>query len=468
MSNYQMLIGGKMVDGDLSMDVINPATEQVIARCPRASLAQLDAAVAAARAAFPVWSAMSMDARRAALVTAADTIEANAADIARILTQEQGKPLAAALEETYGAAAFFRYFAAMDLPGEVLADDDTRRVEVRYRPLGVVGAIVPWNYPLILAAFKIPPALLAGNTIVVKPAGTTPLATLHLGRLLATAFPVGVFNVIADANDLGAEMTRHAGIDKISFTGSTATGAKVMAGAAATLKRVTLELGGNDAAIVLDDVDVKAVAPKLFASAFTNSGQVCIAVKRLYVPDALYDALCSELAALADAAVVGNGLDEGTQFGPLQNRMQFERVKELLEDARRHGKVIAGGQVANPGEGFFIRPTIVRDINDGTRLVDEEQFGPVLPVIRYGSIDDAVARTNSSPYGLGGSVWSSNSARAHAVAERIESGTVWVNKHLDLTPDVPFAGCRQSGVGTELGMDGLREFTQRRVINVAK
>ena len=468
MSAYQMLIGGEMVDGDLSMDVINPATEQVIARCPRASLAQLDAAVAAARAAFPAWSAMSMDARRAALVTAADTIDANAADIARILTQEQGKPLAAALEETYGVAAFFRYFAAMDLPGEVLADDDTRRVEVRYRPLGVVGAIVPWNYPLILAAFKIPPALLAGNTIVVKPAGTTPLATLHLGRLLATAFPAGVFNVIADANDLGAEMTRHAGIDKISFTGSTATGAKVMAGAAATLKRVTLELGGNDAAIVLDDVDVKAVAPKLFASAFTNSGQVCIAVKRLYVPDGLYDALCSELAALADAAVVGNGLDEGTQFGPLQNRMQFERVKELLEDARRHGKVIAGGQVANPGEGFFIRPTIVRDISDGTRLVDEEQFGPVLPVIRYGSIDDAVARTNSSPYGLGGSVWSSNSARAHAVAERIESGTVWVNKHLDLTPDVPFAGCRQSGVGTELGMDGLREFTQRRVINVAK
>jgi acyl-CoA reductase-like NAD-dependent aldehyde dehydrogenase len=263
-------------------------------------------------------------------------------------------------------------------------------------------------------------------------------------------------------------MTRHAGIDKISFTGSTATGAKVMAGAAATLKRVTLELGGNDAAIVLDDVDVKAVAPQLFASAFTNSGQVCIAVKRLYVPNALYDALCSELAALADAAVVGNGLEEGTQFGPLQNRMQFERVKELLDDARRHGKVIAGGQVAGPGEGFFIRPTIVRDIADGTRLVDEEQFGPVLPVIRYGTLDDAIARVNASPYGLGGSVWSSDVERARTVAERVESGTVWVNKHLDLTPDVPFAGCRQSGVGTELGVDGLREFTQRRVINIAK
>jgi acyl-CoA reductase-like NAD-dependent aldehyde dehydrogenase len=468
MSAYQMLIGGKMVDGDLKMDVINPATEQVIARCPRASLAQLDDAVAAARAAFPAWSAMSMDGRRAALAKAADTIEANASEIARILTQEQGKPLAAALEETYGAAAFFRFFASMDLPAEVLADDDTRRVEVRYRPLGVVGAIVPWNYPLILAAFKIPPALLAGNTIVVKPAGTTPLATLHIARLLAPVFPAGVLNVIADANDLGAEMTRHAGIDKISFTGSTATGAKVMAGAAATLKRVTLELGGNDAAIVLDDVDVKAVAPKLFASAFTNSGQVCIAVKRLYVPDGLYDALCAELAALADAAVVGNGLDEGTQFGPLQNRMQFERVKELLDDARQHGKVIAGGQVAGPGRGFFIRPTIVRDISDGSRLVDEEQFGPVLPVIRYGTVDEAIARANASPYGLGGSVWSASPERAHAVAERMESGTVWVNKHLDLTPDVPFAGCRQSGVGTELGVDGLREFTQRRVINIAK
>jgi acyl-CoA reductase-like NAD-dependent aldehyde dehydrogenase len=468
MNPYQMLIGGKMVDGDLDMDVINPATEQVLAHCPRASLAQLNDAVAAARAAFPAWSATSMDGRRAALAAAAEAIEAGAHDLARILTQEQGKPLAAALEETFGAAAFFRYFASMDLPAEVLADDATRRVEVRYRPLGVVGAIVPWNYPLILAAFKIPPALLAGNTIVVKPAGTTPLATLHLARLLAPVFPAGVFNVIADANDLGAEMTRHAGIDKISFTGSTATGAKVMAGAAATLKRVTLELGGNDAAIVLDDVDVKAVAPKLFASAFTNSGQVCIAVKRLYVPDALYDALCSELAALADAAVVGNGLEEGTQFGPLQNRMQFERVKELLDDARRHGKVIAGGQVANPGEGFFIRPTIVRDITDGTRLVDEEQFGPVLPVIRYGAVEDAIARANASPYGLGGSVWSSDVGRAHAVAERMESGTVWVNKHLDLTPDVPFAGCRQSGVGTELGMEGLREFAQRRVINVAK
>lgn len=463
-----MWIDGGMVDGAMTMDVINPATEQVLARCPRASVAQLDQAVQAARAAFPNWSATPMAERRQALSNAAEAIERNADDIALTLTQEQGKPLHAALEEVLGAAAFFRFFSALDLPVEVIADDDARRVEARHHPLGVVGAIVPWNFPLLLAAFKIPPALLAGNTIVVKPAGTTPLATLQLARVIGGFFPAGVFNVITDANDLGGEMTRHPGIDKISFTGSTATGMKVMAGAAATLKRVTLELGGNDAAIVLDDVDVRATAPRLFGSAFLNSGQVCIAIKRLYVPDALYDAMCDELAALADAAVVGNGLEPGTQFGPLQNRMQFDRVRELLEDARAHGKVIAGGQVAAPGEGYFIRPTIVRDVTDGTRLVDEEQFGPVLPVIRYADVDDAIARANASPYGLGGSVWASDLKRAHAVAEKMQSGTVWVNKHLDITPDVPFSGCRQSGVGTELGLEGLREFTQRRIINLAK
>lgn len=468
MNDFRMLIDGQMVDGDMTMDVINPATEAVVARCPRASAAQLDQAVLAARAAFPGWSAKPMAERSQALLDAADAIERHAPDIARTLTQEQGKPLHAALEEVLGAAAFFRFFASLDLPVQVIADDDARRVEARYHPLGVVGAIVPWNFPLLLAAFKIPPALLAGNTIVVKPAGTTPLATLQLASVIGGSFPAGVLNVIADANDLGGDMTRHPGIDKISFTGSTATGMKVMAGAAATLKRVTLELGGNDAAIVLDDVDVKATAPMLFGAAFLNSGQVCIAIKRLYVPDALYDAMCQELAALADAAVVGNGLEPGIEMGPLQNRMQFDRVRELLDDARAHGKVIAGGQVAAAGKGYFIRPTIVRDITDGTRLVDEEQFGPVLPVIRYADVDDAIAGANASPYGLGGSVWGLDLARAHDVAEKLHAGTVWVNKHLDITPDVPFSGCRQSGVGTELGLEGLREFTQRRVINLAK
>jgi acyl-CoA reductase-like NAD-dependent aldehyde dehydrogenase len=337
---------------------------------------------------------------------------------------------------------------------------------LQHRPLGVVGAIVPWNFPLLLMAFKLPPALLTGNTVVLKPAATTPLATLLFGEIVQTIFPAGVVNVIADENDLGAAMSCHPGIDKISFTGSTGTGRRVMANAAPTLKRLTLELGGNDPAIVLDDADPKQVAPKLFDAAFANSGQVCVAIKRLYVHDAIYDEICDELAALAKRAIIGNGLAQGTQFGPLQNKAQFDLVCELIEDARVHGAVIAGGEVAE-GPGYFIHPTIVRDISDGTRLVDEEQFGPVLPVIRYSDTQAMIARANSSPFGLGASVWSSDPDRAYAVANEINAGTVWVNKHMDLAPTIPFGGVKQSGLGLELGDDGLKEFTQLRVINVA-
>lgn len=467
MSEYQMLIGGEMVDGDMTMDVINPATEAVVATCARASKAQLDAAVAAARDAFPGWAATPIAERKALLVKAAEAIEANGAEIARVLVQEQGKPMQGAMEDVYGGAAFFRYFASLDLPVEVVADDDARRVEAHYNPLGVVGAIIPWNFPIILMCFKLPPALLAGNTVVAKPAATTPLATLMVARLLKDVFPAGVVNVITDANDLGGEMTAHPGIDKISFTGSTATGKKVMAGASGTLKRVTLELGGNDAAIVLDDVNVKETAPKLFGAAFGNSGQICIAVKRLYVHDNIYEEMVSELSELANNAIVGDGLEQGTQFGPLQNKMQYDRVKELLDDARQHGTIAAGGEVPD-GPGYFIRPTIVSDISDGTRLVDEEQFGPVLPVIRWSDTADVVARANASEYGLGGSVWSSDLDRAMEVARAMNSGSIWINKHADLSPDVPFAGSKQSGIGTELGEEGLREFTQRKIINMAK
>jgi acyl-CoA reductase-like NAD-dependent aldehyde dehydrogenase len=271
-----------------------------------------------------------------------------------------------------------------------------QRVEAHRKPLGVIGAITPWNFPMILLAFKLPPALLAGNTIVIKPAPTTPLTTLKLGQLIQGLVPPGVVNIIADANDLGGAMTAHPDIRKISFTGSTATGKKVMASAAEALKRVTLELGGNDAGIVLDDVNPKEAAPKLFQSAFQNNGQVCIAMKRLYVHESIYDEMCGELAKLADAAIIGDGLMQGTQIGPLQNRMQYEKVKEFLEDGKKNGKVIAGG-VVEDRPGYFIRPTIVRDITDGTRLVDEEQFGPVLPVIKFKDAEDAVQRANASP-----------------------------------------------------------------------
>ena len=467
MGAYKLLINGEMVDGDLSMDVLNPATEEVLADCPRASEDQLNAAVAAAKAAFPAWSKTDVDERKALVLKIADVIEANATELVQLLTKEQGKPLEAATVEVYGMAAFCRYFTSLDLPVEVLEDSDARRVEVHRNPLGVIGAIVPWNFPLLLMAFKLPPALIAGNTLVIKPAPTTPLSTLRLAELISDIVPAGVINFITDANDLGAPMTAHPDVRKISFTGSTETGAKVMAGAAGLLKRITLELGGNDAGIVLDDVNPKEAAQKLFDSAFQNSGQVCIAMKRLYVHENIYDEVCDELATIANDTIIGDGSEQGTKLGPLNNKMQYDKVKALIEDARQEGNVIAGGEFPDK-PGYFIRPTIVRDIKEGSRLVDEEQFGPVLPVMSFADESEAVARANSSPWGIGGSVWSANPERAYALAEQMDAGTVWINKHAELDPTIPFGGAKMSGLGNELGQEGLLEFTQQKIINMAK
>jgi acyl-CoA reductase-like NAD-dependent aldehyde dehydrogenase len=467
MSDYKLLINGQLVAGDATLDVVNPATEQVFATCARASKAQLDQSVAAAKAAFPAWSATSIDERRKVMIAIADAIQANLQDLARLLVQEQGKPLQDAMGEIFGAQAFFRYFASLDLAPKVVANDANSRIEVRRKPLGVVGCIIPWNFPVMLMAFKVPAALLAGNTVIVKPAPTTPLTALKLGEIIKDLAPPGVINIIADANDLGGAMTAHPDIRKISFTGSTETGKKVMASAADALKRISLELGGNDALIVLDDVDPKEAAPKVFGAAMQNAGQVCIAAKRIYVHESIYDAMCDELAALARDWIVGDGLEQGTQMGPLQNKQQFDKVMGFIESARKDGKVIAGGG-RKGDKGYFIQPTVVRDIEDGTKLVDEEQFGPVMPVIKYSDPAEAVARANASIYGLGGSIWAKDTEKAWNLAEKMESGSVWVNKHADLQPHLPFGGSKFSGVGVELGEEGLNEFTQVQVLNMAR
>ncbi|HVJ54901.1 MAG TPA: aldehyde dehydrogenase family protein [Aliidongia sp.] len=467
MKDFNLLIDGRLVPGATTMTVLNPATEAVLAEIPRADMAQLNAAVAAAKKAFKAWSARPLRERGALLGKLADALEARQDEFARLLTEEQGKPLPQAQHEIAGAVGMMRYFASLDLPFKTLKDNDTQTLFEQRTPLGVVAAITPWNYPLLLLVIKVAPALLAGNTMVAKPAPTTPLTTLRLGELCAELLPPGVVNIITDQNDLGGALTSHPDVAKVAFTGSTATGRKVMESVAPSLKRLTLELGGNDAAVVLDDVDPKEVAPKLFAGATINSGQVCLAIKRLYIHDSMYDVICDELAKLAREAIVDDGMKQGTQLGPLQNKAQFEKVKEFIEDARRNGKIIAGGEALSR-KGYFIAPTIVRDIPDDARLVREEQFGPVLPVLRYSDVNDAIARANDTDYGLGATVWSSNPDRALEVARQLDAGVVWINTHLDITPDMPMAGAKQSGHGAELGQQGLEEYTQLKIINAAK
>jgi acyl-CoA reductase-like NAD-dependent aldehyde dehydrogenase len=467
MDDLKLLIGGRLVPGAARLDVINPATEEVLTTVPRSDRAQLEEAVQAAKAAFPAWAATPIRQRGAYLAKLADALEAEQNEFARILTLEQGKPLPRSLREITGSVDLMRYFAAADLPAKVLKEDATQKIVQQHIPLGVVAAIMPWNNPIFLMMIKVAPALLAGNTVVAKPAPTTPVATLKFGELCAKILPAGVINFVVDQNDLGGALTSHPDVAKVAFTGSTATGKKVAESVSGTLKRLTLELGGNDAAIVLDDADVKDVAPKVFNGAMGNAGQVCLAVKRLYVHDSQYDAMCDALGQLARDTIVDDGLKQGTQMGPLQNKAQFEKVKGFLEDAKRDGTIVAGGDALDR-KGYFIPPTIVRDIPEDSRLVTEEQFGPVLPVLRYTDIEDVIARANDTDYGLGGTIWSKDLDRAYEVASKIHTGTVWINKHLDLQSDVPFYGAKQSGIGAEFGQEGLEAFTQPKIINMAK
>lgn len=467
MTDFKMLIGGQLVEGDHTLDVINPATGSSFATVARASVAQADQAIAAAKAAGPGWASTPLEDRRKVVLALADAIASRSDEIAQVLTSEQGKPLPEAQGELAWTDGYLRHYCTLDLPDRIIQDDAAAYIALKHKPLGVVVGIIAWNFPLLVACWKIGPAVLAGNTIVLKPAPTTPATALLLGEICKDVFPAGVVNIIADNNDLGAHLTSHPDVAKVGFTGSTATGKQIMASSANTLKRLTLELGGNDPAIILEDVDVKQTAQAIFNNAFLNNGQVCLAVKRAYVHNDIYDAMCSELAVLADAAIVDDGSKQGTQIGPIQNKAQYEKVKGFLETARRDGTIIAGGEVMQR-DGYFIRPTIVRDVTDGHQIVDEEQFGPILPVIRFGDVDDVIRRANNSETGLGGSVWSKDIAKATDIAGRIESGQMWVNQHIAIGPHIPMAGFKGSGLGVEQSVEGFAEYTQIQVINVAR
>jgi acyl-CoA reductase-like NAD-dependent aldehyde dehydrogenase len=464
---YCLLIGGRLVEGAGHLDVIDPATGEVFEAAPRADEAQLENAISEAKRAFPGWAALSHVHRREYLLSFASAVEARQKEFAVLLTREQGKPLPQAEFEIMASVAALRYFADQDLPLETIRETETDKILEQRTPLGVVAAIIPWNFPMAILMLKIAPALITGNTLVAKPAPTTPLTACLLGEVAAAILPPGVLNIVVDNNDLGQKLTSHPDIAKVSFTGSTATGKRVMGSAAETLKRVTLELGGNDAAIVLDDVNIRDVAGKVFNAAMVNAGQVCLAAKRVYVPESLYDEFCAELARIAEGAVVGSGLDNACDIGPVQNRQQYEKVINLINDARRTGKIVAGGETIDGG-GYFIRPTIVKDIDDDEPLVKDEQFGPVIPIMAYQTVEDMVRRVNDSQYGLGGTIWTSDVDRGLSIALKIETGTIWINKHLDTPFDIPFGGAKSSGIGREGGQEGLKEYTQAKIINIAK
>jgi len=449
-----------------TFEVINPATGAAFARCPSASRDQLDRAVAAARRAFPAWSRLSFDARRELLGEFATLLSDNVEPIAALLTREQGKPLWQAKIEVLRTGQRMRELGSLEVHPQTLRHDSRSRIELHFRPLGVVGAIAPWNIPVNLALIKMTHALHTGNTVVIKPSPYTPLSTLMLGDLVKKVFPPGVVNIVAGGDQLGVWMTEHPDIDKITFTGSTATGKRVLAAAAGTMKRVTLELGGNDPAIVFPDCDVPALGARLFDAAFFNCGQACMAIKRLYVHESRYEEICEALQVSARDYRVGEGFEPGVHMGPLQNRAQYDKVLGLIQEVRGlpDARIIAGGNQL-PRPGYFLEPTVVADIEEGTRLVDEEQFGPVLPVIRWSDEDEVIRRANATRFGLSASLWTRDIERGEALARRLEAGTVWINNHIGLEVCAPFGGAKESGLGREFSTLGLQSYMEALVVN---
>lgn len=459
------LINGRLVPGSGFYDVVNPSTGEVFAQAPAASEEDLAAAVAGARAAQPAWAA-DEGARRRVLLGVAEVLEANAEQIARLISLETGKPYRDALREPLGAAGHARWHANAVLPVDVIVDDENQRVTVERTPVGVVAAIIPWNVPVVMLIHKFAAASLAGNTVVAKPSPFTPLSALLVAALLRPVVPAGVLNVLSGGDELGVWLVDHPGTDMVAFTGSGETGARIMSAAAPRLKRLCLELGGNDAAIVLNDTDIGAVAPRLYRGAFALSGQICSAIKRLYVQRAAYPRVLEELTRLASQARPGDPFDDGTTMGPISTKPQLERVEGLVDSAvQAGGTVVAGGRRLDR-PGYFYPPTLVTGLDPAQRLVAEEQFGPVLPIMVFDDVQEAIAQANATEFGLGASVWSADTDLALTHARRLNAGTVWVNRHAAVAADVPFGGVGRSGLGREGGAAGLESYSNLRTVSI--
>ena len=456
------------VDEAAGRPIPDAATREIIGYAPVHSVADLENAVIAARQAQPGWNALGHTERSRILNEIADDLDANLEELARILSREQGKPLDGpnARFEVGACGVWTRNAANTVLEPEVVFDGGGAHAEVHYDALGVVGAIGPWNWPMMITVWQIAPSLRMGNTVVVKPSSYTPLSVFALVEVFNRHLPKGVLTVISGNREVGSAMASHRGLDKIMFTGSTDAGRQIVQSSAHNLARLTLELGGNDPGIVLPGTDAATIAENLFWGCFINTGQTCAALKRLYVHESVYEEVVDALAGLAASMPIGVGLQEGNVLGPLQNQSQFDIVADLVDDARARGaRIVTGGEPATDLGPLFYRPTVVADIEDGARLVDEEQFGPAIPVIKYSDVDDAVRRANASEQGLGASVWSNDVDAAVEVAKRIQAGTVWINQHGALNPEIPFGGTKQSGYGQEFGAAGLKAVAAPKVIS---
>ncbi|RFU30131.1 hypothetical protein B7463_g6193, partial [Scytalidium lignicola] len=446
---FQNVINGKLVPTSQTRHGINPATKKANPEVPVSTPKDVDDAVAAAKAAFKTWSRTSIQERQEKLLAYAEALKEHASDFAKLLTIEQGKPLKFAAGELADAYRWITGIAKMNVLEEVIEDTEDRTVISRHTPLGVVVGIVPWNFPIQLASGKIAPALLTGNCIIIKPSPFTPYCGLKLAELAQKFFPPGVVQALSGDDNLGPWLTAHPGVDKISFTGSTATGKRVMESASKTLKRITLELGGNDPAIICKSVNIEEMAPKVALSALFNSGQVCIAIKRIYIHKDIYDKFRDAMVEFIKTIRVGDGLDEGSFLGPVQNSMQYTRVQGFFDEIEKEGqKVAVGGKVAD-SNGYFITPTIIDNPKDNSRLVVEEPFGPILPLLPWSDEDEVIDRANNTRMGLGASVWSNDLDEASRIARRLEAGTVWVNAHLELAPEFPFGGHKESDAAFE-------------------
>ncbi len=469
MTTFHLTIDGRPAVTGASFNVLNPADETVVAACPQGDIQLVDAAVGAARRAFKKWSAVPDAERLAKLNAIADLIEKNHKELAELVTREQGKTQSGpgANLELGGAAAWTRVTATLSLPDQVIQDDKSGKVVAHRKPVGVVASITPWNWPLLIAVWHVMPAIRVGCTVVIKPSPFTPLSTLRLVELMNEVLPPGVINVVTGGPEVGTHLASHPEVDKVVFTGSVATGKKVLGSGAQTLKRMTLELGGNDAGIVLPGTHIDPLLEKLFWGCFINAGQTCAALKRLYVHEEQYEEVVRKLAEYCAGIPVGNGLDPKNLIGPVANKMQLDKVVDYVEDARAHGARIVLGGKKPAGPGYFYPLTVIADATDDMRVVKEEQFGPVIPVVKYKSVDDAIARANSLEVGLGGSVWGDDPHQAAQLATRLECGTAWVNQHGALHPLAPFGGVKCSGIGVEFNVDGLKEYTTVQVLNVA-